>query len=284
MKVSVLILTYNEQANLGACLATLGWCDDVLVLDSGSTDATVSMAQQWGARILSRPFDNFAAQRNFGLEHGALRHEFVLHLDADEVLTAAFVQGLEALQPSATIDGYNVPSKTYLWGKWLRYSGMYPTYQVRLGHRDRLRFIQVGHGQQEALPPERVGVFDEPYIHHNFSRGIRAWLEKHVRYAGDEAELIMRQRQEPAEATKADGSSAKRRRAKQRAAKLPLWLRPMARFIYVYLLKRGFRDGMRGFTYAFMLSVYEAMIAILTYEIKVEARTESPDCEKLTAA
>src|SRR5687768_9404472 len=109
MKVSVLILTYNEQANLGACLAALRWCDDVLVLDSGSTDATVSIAQQWGARILSRPFDEFAAQRNFGLEHGALHHEWVLHLDADEVLPAAFVERLLALEPTAGIEGYNVP-------------------------------------------------------------------------------------------------------------------------------------------------------------------------------
>ena len=74
MKVSVLILTLNEAANLPACLAALLWCDDIIVLDSGSIDETVQIARDAGARVLTRPFDCFAAQRNFGLEHGGLRH------------------------------------------------------------------------------------------------------------------------------------------------------------------------------------------------------------------
>ena len=90
--------------------------------------------------MLTRRFDNFAAQRNFGLEAGGFRHDWVLHLDADEVATDTFVAALRALVPPTGIDAYRVPSKTMFRGQWLRRSGMYPTYQVRLGHRDRLRF------------------------------------------------------------------------------------------------------------------------------------------------
>ncbi len=269
MNVSVLILTFNEAAILPQCLAALAWCDDVLVLDSGSTDGTVEIAEKAGARVVHRRFDDFASQRNFGLMSGELRNEWVLHLDADEIVTPAFQQRLKDLLPSAGIDAYRVPSKLILHGRWLRYAGMYPTYQVRLGHRDRLRFRQVGHGQREDLPSERVGTFDEPYLHYNFSHGLVNWLRRHVKYAEDEADLLVRTRRGELEApgTVLSGDATSRRRALKRLAnRLPLVLRPMARFFYVLVLRRGFFDGRYGVLYALMLSVYEGMIAVLAAE------------------
>lgn len=266
MQVSILLLTYNEAANLPRCLEALTWCDDIVVIDSGSTDETVEIAKAAGARVLTRPFDNFANQRNFGLNEGEMKHEWVLHLDADEVATREFIDALAALEPTDGIDAYNVPSKTMLFGQWLRHAGMWPTYQVRLGHRERLRFKQVGHGQREDLPAERVGTFDVPYLHYSFSHGMRRWLEKHVRYAADEAELILEERARSGAAEDGEGATSARRRAKARAAHLPLCLRPLARFVYVYLFRQGFRDGRAGFAYAFMLSVYEGMTAVMAYE------------------
>ncbi len=73
------------------------------------------------------------------------------------------------------------------FGRWLRYSGLYPSYQVRLGHRERFRFKQVGHGQREDLAPERVGTLAQPYLHYSFSKGLTEWFDKHNRYATDEA-------------------------------------------------------------------------------------------------
>ena len=87
MKVSVLLLTFNEEGNLPRCLNALEWCDDIIVVDFGSTDRTVGLARQGRARVLHRPFDDFASQRNFGLSEGLPKHEWVLHLDADEVVT-----------------------------------------------------------------------------------------------------------------------------------------------------------------------------------------------------
>lgn len=270
MMVSVLVLTFNEEINLPACLNALTWCDDIVVLDSGSTDATVEIAKMHGARILTRPFDTFAAQRNYGLDHGQFRNCWVLHLDADEVATDEFRDALVGLSPADGIDAYQVPAKMMFFGLWLKHSGMFPTYQVRLGHRDNLRFKQVGHGQQEDLPPHRVGVFSEAYLHYSFSHGLRPWLEKHVRYAADEAALILATRSSPERnnplTLALGGSTALRRRAKLIAASLPLYLRPPARFIYNYIWRQGFRDGKAGFVYAVMLSVFEGMIAILVYE------------------
>lgn len=269
MNVSVLILTFNEAKALPRCLAALEWCDDILVVDSGSTDGTVAIAESAGARVMYRRFDDFASQRNFGLMSGGLRHEWVLHLDADEVVTPEFRQSLRDLSPASGIDAYRVPSKLMLNETWIRYAGMYPTYQVRLGHRERLRFKQVGHGQREDLPPERVGTFEVPYLHYNFSHGLANWLRKHVKYAEDEADLLVRMRKGESQA--ADpvmrGDATSRRRAlKQLANRMPLLLRPVARFFYILIWRRGFLDGRYGVLYALMLSVYEAMIAVLAAE------------------
>jgi glycosyltransferase involved in cell wall biosynthesis len=267
MKVSVLLLTHNEESNISSCLAALAWCDDVVVVDSGSTDRTVEIARSHGARILLRPFDDFAHQRNFGLEHGEFRNEWVLHLDADEIVTAYFIEQMNTLIAPLGVDAWRVPSKTMLLGQWLRHAGMYPSYQVRLGLRDRLRFQQVGHGQREALSPERIATFPEPYLHYNFSHGMRRWLEKHVRYARDEARLILQDR---SGVTPTDGQhdvSSRRRTLKRLASHLPLWLRPGARMFYILVVRQGIRDGRAGLFYALMLAIYEGMIAVFAYDL-----------------
>jgi len=273
MKVSVLILTFNEEMNLPSCLQALAWCDDLVVLDSGSTDRTVEIAKAHGARLLLRPFDTFADQRNFGLDTGDFRHEWVLHLDADEVVTPQFVQTLAKLQPPADVAAYHVPSKLMLAGKWLRFAGMYPTYQVRLGNIAALRFKQVGHGQREDVKHGRIDVFNEPYLHHNFSKGLVAWLRKHTEYAEDEAQEIIQIRVGRVELDCNGGAAsvADRRRALKRfSAQLPLALRPFARFIYVWIWRFGFLDGRAGLLYALMLAVYEGMIAIIASELCAE--------------
>ena len=276
MKVSALILTCNEESNISACMDALGWCDDIVVIDSGSTDATVEIARARGARVLHRAFDDFASQRNYGLREGGLRYEWVLHLDADEVVTPAFRDKLLALSVDPRLDAYRIPSKTMLFGKWLRHAGMYPSYQVRLGHRERLRFKQFGHGQREDLPPERIGTFHEPYLHYTFSHGLTKWLEKHLRYAADEARQIAaqrRQRSSPAANLFATDATGRRRALKGAADRLPLITRPFARFAYVYVVRLGFLDGAAGAIYAMMLAVYEGMIAVLTFE-RMRSKTD----------
>ncbi len=275
MKASVLIITFNEAATIGNCLASLRSFDDVLILDSGSTDATVEIAASFGARVMTRPFDSFAGQRNYGLDHGRFRHDWVLHLDADEVATEAFVKRLAALEPPAGIDAYRVPSKMMFMGRWLRHAGMWPTYQVRLGHAQRLRFKQVGHGQRENLPPERVGLFDEAYLHFAFSHGLSNWFEKHVRYAQDEAQLESETRgDQPGGWGRLFHRSAteRRRGLKAMAGTLPAPLRPLGRFLYVYILRRGFLDGRAGLVYALMLATYEGMIGVLVAERRMSPR------------
>jgi glycosyltransferase involved in cell wall biosynthesis len=275
MQVSILLLTHNEAINLPRCLGALSWCDDIVVVDSGSTDRSAIIAAELGARVLTRSFDNFAAQRNFGLENGGLRNEWILHLDADEVVTPAFADAIARLAPPPHIYGWRVPFKVMFFGRWLRRAGMWPGYQVRMGHVSKLRFVQVGHGQREAVHESSLGTFPEALLHYSFSHGLEHWLRKHIKYAKDEANLIMtldRDKPSPKWMLFSSDVTTRRRGAKAVALRLPLILRPAFRFIYVYILRRGFLDGMAGLAYAILLSIYEAMISILVFEIRAQIR------------
>lgn len=261
--ISVVVLTHNEAINIERCLKSVAWSDDVLVIDSGSTDETCELARKLGARLLHRPFDNFAAQRNFALDHGEMRHGMVLHLDADEEVSADLRAEMTRLASDAKgLAGYRIPSRLMFMGRWLKHSGMYPSFQVRFGSRDRLRFCMVGHGQREVLAPIEVGTLRGHLIHHNFSKGISDWLAKHARYARDEAAGALRDgtgyrwRDLLASADRVEH----RRVLKGLSYRLPL--RPFARFMYVYFFRRGFLDGRAGFRYALLMAVYQWVIDI----------------------
>lgn len=258
--ISFLVLTLNEEQNLPRCLASVQWAEDMLVLDSFSTDRTVEIARQAGARVLQRRFDDFAGQRNFGLQQGGLKHDWVLHLDADEVVTPELKGELLKVVKAADKDAYRVASKMMFQDRWLKYSGMFPTYQVRLGRKDKLAFAQVGHGQRETLAAERVGTLREPLLHYSFSKGMVDWIEKHRRYANDEAGHFVNQLAgEAVDWRGLFGDAMRRRRAlKHLAFYLPA--RPALRFLYMYGLRRGFLDGRPGLEYCRLLSCYERMI------------------------
>ena len=273
--VSVLVLTYNEEGNLPRCLRSVAWADDVLVVDSFSTDRTVEIAEAHGARVLQRAFDTFAGQRNFGIDEGGLRYDWVLHLDADEVVPADLRDELVTIAgrsaaPEQT--AYRVASKMMFQGRWLKHAGMYPAYQVRFGLRDRLRFVQVGHGQREAVPPEEVGTLEHALEHYSFSKGLHEWFSKHNRYSTDEAVEALRQADGELDwSGLASSDRTRRRRAlKALAARMPL--RPALRFTYMYLLRRGVLDGQAGLAYCRLLATYEAMTVAKERELRLRQR------------
>jgi len=260
--ISVLILTLNEEVNIADCLDSVAWADDVLVLDSESHDRTVEIAESKGARVMTRPFDNFASQRNYGLQDSGLQNEWVLHLDADERVTPALREELHDVATDGSKDAYRVPSKLMFQGQWLKHAGMYPTYQIRFGRRDALTFTQVGHGQRGHLAPEKVGTLENPLLHYAFSKGIAHWFERHNRYSTDEARHALDVQSATVDwAALWSGSTQERRRAlKDLSYRLPF--RPLLRFLYMYVGRLGVLDGKAGFHYCVMLAIYEYLIGL----------------------
>ena len=268
--ISVVILTLNEGCNLQRCIDSVSWSDDVVVVDSGSSDNTVEIALAAGAKILVRPFDTFAGQRNHAMEAAEFRHGWVLHLDADEVVTPGLRDEMLALaaEPVPRFPVYRLPSRLIFMGRWLRHAGMYPAYQVRLGQASALRFVDYGHGQREAQPSELVGTCREALDHYNFSKGFNDWFGRHLRYARREAEQAIEENGRPLawrELWRGD-STTRRRAVKRLGYRMPL--RPLLRFLYVYAIKRGFLDGAAGFHYAAMIGVYQYFIDLNERELR----------------
>ncbi len=268
--ISVVILTLNEAASLQRSLDSVAFSDDILVVDSGSTDATVEIARAAGARVLSRAFDSFAGQRNFAMEAGAFRHRWVLHLDADEVVRPALREELLALAgiDQSCFPVYRLPSRLIFMGRWLRHAGMYPAYQVRFGRTESLRFMDHGHGQREVQPLGEVGTCTAALDHYNFSKGINDWFARHLRYARREAAQAQADAGQalPLEGLWGRDATSRRRAFKQLANRLPV--RPLLRFLYIYLAKGGFLDGRAGLHYAALIGVYQYMIDLNGLELR----------------
>jgi glycosyltransferase involved in cell wall biosynthesis len=258
---SIVILTQDEALNIADCLRSCAACDDVHVLDSGSTDATRELAAQHGATVHEHPFESFGKQRNWAIDNIDLRHEWVLHLDADERLTPELDTALRAiaagLSPAA---GYLVPNKLIFMGRWLKRAGGYPTYQMRFFHRHRMRFVDYGHGQREQEGTV-IETLDEPYLHLAFSKGLDDWFAKHNRYSSAEASEAIEVRAEPIawNALLTGRGVARRRALKALAYRLPF--RPQLRWVMMAIVHGGILEGRAGLTYISLVTTYERMTA-----------------------
>jgi glycosyltransferase involved in cell wall biosynthesis len=229
------------------------------VVDDESSDRTAEVARAGGARVLQRKFDSFAGQRNWALDSAPWRNEWILHLDADEVVTPELVAEVADAVPGSRFDAYRIPSRLIFMGRALTHAATYPTYQVRLGRNPGLRFKQVGHGQREDMDAARIGTLREPYLHYSFSKGLEEWLEKHNRYSTEEAREEVHSTERVRPSALFSNDPVERRRALKRAARhMPL--RPTLRFLWLYAWKRGFLDGRAGFEYCRLMACYEAMI------------------------
>ncbi|MGQ0627115.1 MAG: glycosyltransferase family 2 protein [Phycisphaerales bacterium] len=269
--VSVVILTYNEEGNIADCIRSCAWSDDVHVLDSGSSDRTREIAESLGATVHVNPFRSFGQQRNWAIDNITCRHHWHFHLDADERFTVESVQEMvTTLGPAGEAPPhvcYLVPSKMIFMGRWLKRSGGYPSYQVRLFRFGKCRFLDFGHGQRED-PQGSVGTMAQPYLHYSFSKGLFEWLNKHNAYSDREAMegLHLRGLSRPPFISLFQGDPTQRRRAFKNFSYY-LKFRSVWRFFYNFILRLGILDGLGGLHYCLMISMYEYWI-----ELKIKER------------
>jgi len=269
--VSVVILTHNERVNIDACLDSLVGFEDIHVLDSGSTDGTVETVRNRGVAVHFNPFSGFGQQRNWAIDNISTKYDWHFHLDADERMTPELASELASvIAANPVVGGYRVPNKLIFYGRWLKWSGQYPGYQVRFFHKHRLRFMNYGHGQREQTNYP-IGTLSQPLLHHGFSKGIDEWFRKHVGYARREAEQAYLPGQEDGSLWSRD-ATARRRAVKRLTARLPG--RYFLRLLHLLVLRGGVLDGWAGVTYAQMLATYEGMIEVY---LKLYRRGLSPE-------
>lgn len=272
MSISVLILTRNEEQDLPGCLASVAWSDDVHVLDSHSTDRTCELAEAAGAKITKRVFDDYSKQRNFGLRELPYRHPWVLILDADERIPAALADELRAraADAPAEVAGYRIRRRDFFLGRWLKHAQASPFY-IRFVRPARVAYSpRIVNEVLEPLPGGVIADLAKPFDHYPFSKGLDHWFAKHNQYSRMEALQIRQDRAagvtfRVSQAFFARDFNQRRWHQKQLFYRLPL--RPLCKFLILYVLKRGFLDGYPGLLYCQLQACYERMIVAKCAEL-----------------
>jgi len=248
--LTVVILTKNEEANLPRCLAAIPERYPIVIVDSGSTDRTIAIANTRASRIYINPWPGFAEQRNFAINQCEINTPWLLFIDADEIYPQAFYDRFEAeLAASDTFDVLMVPSILYLRGKRLSHAPGYPIYHPRLVRRESTRFVRNHTGHGEAVVNTcRIGYSDIPYEHYFYHGEIIEWMHKHVDKATQEVQL------------KPTTNAVMTTRGRLSVLLGRSWLRVLARFLYHFVFRGGFLDGAAGLEFALMFTWYEATI------------------------
>ncbi len=248
--------------------------DDVVIVDSGSTDDTLQRAQQVrpDVRIFFHEFKDFGDQRNWALGHVEPRHRWVLFVDADEYCDAALLTEIAGFitAPGADVGGY-IAGRNYFLGRWLRYCTMYPSYQLRLLKLGEVHYRKDGHGQREVTKGS-LRYFRHGWRHESFSKGVDQWVARHNHYASEEAERYLGELNQPIP-WRSLGSDRIGRRRVLKAIALRLPLRPWLRFAYSYLIRGGFLDGRAGLQYCLLLLAYHLVIRAKIAELKYLQRS-----------
>jgi glycosyltransferase involved in cell wall biosynthesis len=245
MRLSATIITCDEEHNIAACIESVRFCDETLVVDSGSKDRTVEIARSLGARVIEKDWPGHIEQKNFALAEA--RGEWVLSIDADERVTPALREEIERAlaSPEPGVDGYSMPRLTFYMGRWIRHSGWYPDRKLRLVRRGRARWGGVN-----------------PHDHLRCEGAVRA-------LRGDLLHYSYRDIADHLRTIDFFTTIAAREKQKRGQAALPnLVFGPPLKFLKAYFLKLGFLDGLPGFVIAVLGSYY----VFLKYAKLIELR------------
>jgi glycosyltransferase involved in cell wall biosynthesis len=245
-KISACIISYNEENNIGPCLDSVGWCDEIVVVDSFSTDGTAEIARKRGSRVIQNKWPGNVAQKNLALE--AATGEWVLALDCDERVTPRLGQVIEVLLGSdPDFSGYFISRKLFYLGRWLEHGGWFPEWRIQLFRRTSGRWAGIDphgavrvEGRSGRIAPGGRGPDAAVILHYSF-RSLAHQLQVLDRYTEIQAgELISKGR---------------------RVYPNDLTLRPLWRFMSSYILRAGFLDGAAGFH----MSINNAYAAYMKY-------------------
>lgn len=269
--VTVIVTTLNERLHVERVIGSARDLGQIFVVDAGSDDDTQQLATMAGATVVEHEWLGYAEQKNWALTNLPLETEWVLFLDADEYLTPALVTEICAAVESDDVNGYYLPEMNVFMGRPLVHAWWYPAYQLRLFRHRRGRYEP--RGVHESVIVSGQLAFLNETLYHESLKGFDAFMERHVRYARLEAEEILRARQHgwgEQRQGRFFGTWPERRRFLKVRVWYRLPFRPAVRFVWIYLIKRGFLDGRPGFVYASLLAIYEFLINLNLRELQRE--------------
>lgn len=282
-KVSVVILTFNEERNLPDCLEAVNWADEIIMVDSSSSDKTIEIAKKFKCKVFQREFEGFGKLKNYAISKTS--NNWILNLDADERVTNELRKEIESELENPEFNGYYFPRKSYIGKKWLKYAGQYPSYQLRLFRKDKGRFEDsVIH--ERAKVKGKTGYMKNDLVHYNF-RSWKGFIDKMNWLTSIEAKEFLNKKFVsfyPMKKIKGffGEYSRLRRGGNDRRTSYVLarnvlsdyeigWLLPLrfiTTFIRLYFLQQGFRDGFYGFMWASLVSMHMSVRHYKYHELK----------------
>lgn len=282
--IDVLIITFNESLNLPHCLGALtGWTKRIFVVDSGSTDGTQEIARSLGAEVVHHTWEGYARQKNWALRNLPFESEWILIVDADEVITEEVRNRLLeiASKPAESVreNGFFINRVTYFMGRAIHHCGYFPSWNLRFFKRGQ-GFYEDREVHEHVIIEDPVGYIKEPMIHDD-RRGLEHYIAKHNRYSTLEARAIFEEisaRRHDAQEANITADTRRRRWLKRNVMPhVPypgLW-----RFIYMYILQFGILDGRAGFEFCRFIAMYDSMVALKLRELRRIARDASAGAE-----
>jgi glycosyltransferase involved in cell wall biosynthesis len=272
--LAVLILTANEEKNIGKCVRSiLPLTSRIFVVDSGSTDGTVALCRELGVTVAEHPWTTYADQFNWGLDHCDFGTDWVMRMDADEELLPELVEALRGFleQPDPDVTGVYIRRRVYFMGRWIRHGSYYPTWLLRV--------FRTGVGRCEALWMDEHIVLSRgrsieiaaDIIDKN-NKDLTFWTDKHNKYASREVRDIVERRRDAAdgvlESGLGQGQASQRRWLKDNVySRMPLFVRPFLYFFYRYFVRLGFLDGREGLIFHFLQGFwYRFLVDAKLYE------------------
>ncbi|MGD1939849.1 MAG: glycosyltransferase family 2 protein [Leptolyngbyaceae cyanobacterium] len=280
--VSVLIPAKNEESNLPACLESVARADEVFVVDSQSEDRSISISEEYGAQVVQFHFNGrWPKKKNWSLDNLPFKNDWVLIVDCDERITEELWDEIEQAIQKPGYSGYYLNRRVFFLGKWIRFGGKYPDWNLRLfrhanGRYENLNTEEIRNtGDNEVhehviVETGEVGYLKEDMLHIDF-RDLYHWLQRHNRYSNWEARVYYNILNGMAEdgtiGANLFGDSVQRKRfLKKIWVRLPF--KPLLRFVLFYFIRLGFLDGQAGYIYGRLLSQYEYQIGVKLFELQ----------------
>src|SRR5436309_3401945 len=268
--VSVLVPTLDEELNLPDCLRSLAWVDEIFVVDSFSRDRTVEIAREHDAQVVQHEFQSYSRQKNWALETLPFRNEWVLIVDADERVPPELQCEIDNVVQDGRCDGYYLNRRFIFLGHWIRHAGWYPSWNLRLfGHRP-------GRSADREVPEHvvlsgSVGYLKSELLHED-RRGLEPFVARHNRYSTLEAAARFKAERDAPDRARLPVSLLASPVQRKRFLRERVWPaipgKPMALFVYMYLLRRGFLDGRAGLALCVFHAFQEFMVGMKLGEMR----------------